>query len=204
MQWGTVGEWLSGAWCWLTDFERGTLAGWVSGVGSLAAAGTALWLAYDAQRGRLKLTCKIRSSFSGSVGGDLPEEIVLFVENNGQRETTIRQIKMCVGKRSNDKKCKVVRFKCKPELFPSDSLIFETDPLARLSDLLKSGGIYKRYIPLGVGKEVQKWVLSPVKEFISTKKEAKTVRFVLCTDRREYPIKRDDRLVKAIVNAIDQ
>jgi hypothetical protein len=80
----------------IADINWGSVADWVSGVGSLSAGIIALYLARASQRIRLKGYCGLRMS----VGfGTTPQELVSFVVTNiGTRGTVVNNISMRVGR----------------------------------------------------------------------------------------------------------
>ena len=74
----------------------GSVADWVSGIGSLSAAGMALYLAKSSQKIRLKGFCGLRVI----VGGGMPQTDVLSINvtNIGTRSTVVNNITMSVGR----------------------------------------------------------------------------------------------------------
>jgi hypothetical protein len=76
--------------------ELGSLADWVSGLGSFAAVVTALYLARDAQRIKLDGYCGLRVV----VGGGMPKKDLIFVSvtNVGSRAATVNNLGMRVGR----------------------------------------------------------------------------------------------------------
>ena len=80
----------------VADINWGSVADWVSGLGSLSAGIIALYLARASQRIRLKGYCCLRMI----VGfGTTPQEIVsVVVTNIGTRSTVINNISMRVGR----------------------------------------------------------------------------------------------------------
>jgi hypothetical protein len=73
----------------MSDINWGSVADWVSGLGSLSAGIIALYLARASQRIRLKGYCGLRMI----VGfGNTPQEVVSFVVTNvGTRSTVIKE-----------------------------------------------------------------------------------------------------------------
>ena len=80
----------------IADINWGSVADWVSGLGSLSAGIIALYLASASQRIRLKGYCGLRMI----VGfGTTPQEVVSFVVTNiGTRSTVINNISIRVGR----------------------------------------------------------------------------------------------------------
>lgn len=81
----------------LSNVDWGSVADWVSGLGSMSAAVIALYLARSAERIKLDGYCGLRIV----VGGGLPQEEILMIAatNIGSRGTVITNISMRVGKR---------------------------------------------------------------------------------------------------------
>lgn len=80
----------------IADIDWGSVADWVSGLGSLSAGIIALYLARASQRIRLKGYCGLRIIFGL---GTTPQEVVSFVATNiGTRSTVINNISMRVGR----------------------------------------------------------------------------------------------------------
>ncbi len=73
----------------------GSVAEWVSGIGSLAAVITALYLASSSRRVRLDGYCGLRRS----IGGGMPEAELLYinVRNIGSRSTIVNNIGIRIG-----------------------------------------------------------------------------------------------------------
>ena len=80
----------------VADINWGSVADWVSGLGSLSAGIIALYLAGASQRIRLKGYCGLRVIVSF---GTTPQEVVsVVVTNTGTRSTVINNISMRVGR----------------------------------------------------------------------------------------------------------
>ena len=79
----------------MAEIEWGTIADWVSGLGSLAAAGVALYVANSAQRVKLKGYCSHRLI----IGLAQPQEDVFSVQvtNVSQRPTVVTNIGFTFG-----------------------------------------------------------------------------------------------------------
>ena len=77
------------------------LGAWVAGIGSLAAAIIALWLARRGSKVRLRSNVGLRVM----IGGDSPKEELLEISttNVGERPVIISNIGWCIGKRKNKK-----------------------------------------------------------------------------------------------------
>jgi len=73
----------------------GSVADWVSGIGSLSAAIVALYLARWSQRIRLQGYCGLRVSVGG--GGPRDELVFVSVTNIGTRSTVVCNLGMRVG-----------------------------------------------------------------------------------------------------------
>lgn len=76
--------------------QIGSVADWVSGIGSLSAAVVALYVSYSAQRVRLRGNCGIRLLF----GGPFAEQVEVFsvsATNISQRPTVVTHIGFSFG-----------------------------------------------------------------------------------------------------------
>ena len=76
------------------------LAGSFSGICTLVAAGTALWLGGRAARIKLKAYVGLRLAIVGD-GSPSQEGLVISVTNLGERPVTINSVGWCVGKGRN-------------------------------------------------------------------------------------------------------
>lgn len=77
-----------------------TLGIWVSGIGTFAAAGIALWLALRREKVKLEARVGLRLSMGGGVS---EECLVFYVTNLGDRSVTVNNIGWCIGKKRNRK-----------------------------------------------------------------------------------------------------
>ncbi|MBO9740645.1 hypothetical protein J7432_16970 [Xanthomonas axonopodis pv. begoniae] len=78
----------------LAGIEWGSVADWVSGIGSLTAAIVAIWLAKRGERIKLRGYCGLRIL----IGGGHREDVVSFsVTNVGTRATVISNISVHTG-----------------------------------------------------------------------------------------------------------
>ena len=79
----------------MTEVEWGSVADWVSGIGSLAAAVVALYVAHSSQRVRLRAYCGHRLI----IGRSRPQESVFTVSatNISQRPTVVTNIGFTFG-----------------------------------------------------------------------------------------------------------
>lgn len=78
----------------VSGIDWGSIADWVSGIGSLTAAIVAIWLAKRGERIKLRGYCGLRLI----VGGGYREDVVTFsVTNVGTRATIISNISMHTG-----------------------------------------------------------------------------------------------------------
>ena len=89
-----VWSWIVAVGVWFTEFERGTFAELISGVGSLAAAIVAVCLAYKAQKIKLIGTLDLMVEYSTG------ERVVSITATNvGQRNATIKSIFFSIKRR---------------------------------------------------------------------------------------------------------
>lgn len=161
----------------------GSVADWVSGVGSLSAVVTALYLASDTKRIKLWGYCGIRLVVGA--GGPQQELVFLSVTNVGSRTATVSNIGMRVGLL----KKRVAVISAAKDLY-SDGV-----PLS-----LADGEVAKWGIPLTADK---KWIKELVDGFIKEKSDIASLRFFVQTTERtmklikpEQPLK--DEIRKAL------
>ena len=74
---------------------------WVAGLATLLAVMTALYLAKNVEKVRLKIFVGIREVFPGD--GSSPEHVCFDVTNVGQRPVTITGVGWVIGKRKKRK-----------------------------------------------------------------------------------------------------
>ena len=164
--------------------EWGSVASWVSGLGSFAAVATALYLSRDAQRIKLNGYCGLRVV----VGGGMPKKELLFISvtNIGSRPATISNIGMTVG-----------RFKKKRfAIITSVKDAYSDEIPVTIGD----GEVAKWGIPIGVDK---KWIKDLVNDFVLTEKDADTLRFVVYTTHgHDKILKPEEPLVNEIKKEI--
>ena len=76
------------------------LGTWLAGVGTLVAAGVALWLARRAEKVKLEVHVGVRALVFGG-GRPIEECLAIHVTNLGERPVTIVSVGWCVGKGRN-------------------------------------------------------------------------------------------------------
>ena len=86
-------SWIVAAGVWFTEFERGTVAEWFSGVASAAAVIVALWLAYKAHK--IKLVGQFDFMAAYPHGTKL---VAISATNVGQRNATVNNVAFCIQK----------------------------------------------------------------------------------------------------------
>lgn len=188
MLWGIV-EWFSGAWCWLTDFERGTLAGWISGVGSLAAAGTALWLAYDARKIKVAGSCDVEFIVTDS---SMKQVLAVSATNVGYRAVTITGISFRIkqGKFAKQRKDEQAM-----RLLPGHRIPGSSETQVTLADGERARWFYS--LMMIVGGFI-------TKKMIESERDAKALVCVLHTTHgKKISIKPTNGLVGMIFAALD-
>ena len=164
--------------------EWGSVASWVSGLGSFAAVATALYLSRDAQRVKLNGYCGLRVV----VGGGMPQKELLFVSvtNIGSRPATISNIGMTVGKFKKKRFAIITAVK---DAY-SDGI-----PVT-----IGDGEVAKWGIPVG---EDKKWIKDLVSDFVPTEQDADTLRLVVYTTHgHDKVLKPEELLVGEIKKAI--
>ncbi|MDA8015072.1 MAG: hypothetical protein MPK09_05625 [Gammaproteobacteria bacterium] len=210
-------SWLVCAGAWLIDFERGTLAGWISGAGSLAAAWVALYLGANANQAKLETTAKL---FHSPYHAEKTETIEIGIKNIGPRKVSVYHLEMCrvkirgislYGLKREYEACKEVRSYIEwisprekfriydaplsPYVEPSDPPSINSKGSSGVLDIGK-GSVW--VIPRNLDESAH----APLAELASTKKEAKTVKLVVCTDHGKFPIKSEKSVKKFLVSII--
>ncbi len=167
----------------ICSINWGSVADWVSGLGSMAAVITALYLASRSQKIKLSGYCGIRLVVS--TGGPQQQLVFLSVTNIGSRTATICNIGMSVG-----------RFKKRHAIIAALKDIYSDGIPVTLAD----GQVAKWGIPLN--KEMQ-WIKELVGGFVKTESDAHTLRFlVFPTHGAAKAIKPDHSLVEPILEAL--
>lgn len=170
----------------IADITWGSVADWVSGLGSLSAGIIALYLARASQRIRLKGYCGLRMI----VGfGTTPQEIVAFVVTNiGTRSTVINNISMRVG-----------RFKKKR--FAIITMVRDQYSVG-IPYPLADGQDAHWGVPLDQSRS---WIKDLCNDFIQTPSDVKTLQFRVHTSHGDDLVLRpEEPLRKAILEAIER
>ncbi len=162
----------------------GSLADWVSGLGSLAAVVTALYLSKNAQRIKLTGYCGIRLIVG--TGGPMQELFYVSITNVGRRTAVINNIGLRVG------------------LFKKRYAII-TVVKDKYSDgvpiSLADGQVANWSIPLDVDK---KWINELVSDgCVASQSDAKSLRVTVHTTHGAVKIiKPEPKLVEEIIRAV--
>jgi hypothetical protein len=163
----------------------GTLADWVSGIGSLSAAGVALYVSFEAKRIDLKGTCGIRNIVGGNVT-DHPRLINISAVNLGTRSTTVTMISMRIGKRRSYKYA----------VIPMHQSLYS----AGLPLTLNDGQRVDWSLEIDSTDSVIRDLSS---EFIESHQQLKTLVFQIHTSHgKVINIKPEDALIKLFANVI--
>ncbi|MDA7972547.1 MAG: hypothetical protein MPK10_08295 [Gammaproteobacteria bacterium] len=163
--------------------QWGTVAEWVSGLGALAAAVAAVWLARDAQRIKIRGTCGVAKTAShNGVPTENTVSLWLSVVNCDTRPVTISDIVI----KSRKKSVSI------GELFRSSAWLPSTTVPATLCD----GESKKFFHPLAdVVRKLSE------KKMMQKKSDAKKLRFVAHTTRGQYKsFGPNEDLVNAMTN----
>lgn len=170
----------------VADVNWGSVADWVSGLGSLSAGIIALYLARASQRIRLKGYCGLRVI----VGfGTTPQEVVsLVVTNIGTRSTVVNNISISVG-----------RFRKKR---------FAIITLARdqysvgIPYALADGQDAHWGIPLDQSRT---WIKDLCDGFVHTPDDVKTLQFRVHTSHGDdFVLRPEEPLCKAMLEALER
>lgn len=144
----------------------GSVADWVSGLGSFAAVVTALYLATDSQKIKLDGYCGLRLL----IGGGTPEQEFLWISvtNVGSRTAIVNNVGMTVGRRKK-KRHAIITVSKDPY---SDGL-----PVS-----LADGQFAKWGIPM---TNDRKWIKDLVGDgFVKTEDDVDTLRFLVYTTQK--------------------
>jgi hypothetical protein len=161
----------------------GSIADWISGLGSLSAVITALYLSRETQRIKLQGYCGIRLV----VGGGEPQKELIFlsVTNIGHRTTVVNNIGMRVG-----------RIKKRFAIITSYKDLYSDGIPVNVAD----GEVVKWSIPLINDKE---WIRDLANGFVKSESDARSLRFcVYTTHGTVLTIKPEKQLVKEICLAL--
>lgn len=168
----------------MSSVNWGSVADWVSGLGSLAAVITALYLATDSQRIKLTGYCGLRLIVGG--GGPQQELVFLSVTNIGSRAATINNIGMRVG-----------RFKKRQAIITAFRDAYSDGVPVTLQD----GDVGKWGIPVG---DDRKWIKDLANGFVKTASDAKSLRFLVFTTHGEIKvIKPESPLVEDMIKQFE-
>ena len=170
----------------VADINWGSVADWVSGLGSLSAGIIALYLARASQRIRLKGYCGLRVI----VGfGTTPQEVVsVVVTNIGTRSTVINNISMRVG-----------RFRKKR--FAIITLVRDQCSVG-IPYALADGQDAHWGIPLDQSRT---WIKDLCDGFVQTPDDVKTLQFRVHTSHGDDLVLRpEEPLRKAILEALEK
>lgn len=200
MQWSLVAQWADVAVTLMVVVAVVAVARWQARNDEKArqnANKVALQIASNAYKAKLKGVCKIANSFF--------PEFALEVENIGPHTMVIRHIEMWVGKQqAKQDGHDAVEFRKKPENISPD-YTFKFIMPAVLPDesleVLEVGKSCTLFVPRNFD---EKKARATFKEFVRNEKEAKTVRFVVCTDYGKFPVKTCKCAVDALSRAVTQ
>jgi hypothetical protein len=163
--------------------DWGSVADWVSGLGSLSAVVTALYFASDSQKIKLDGYCGIRLVVGN--GGPQKELIWISVTNVGSRTAIINNVGMRIG-----------RFKKRRAIITFSKDIYSDGVPVELAD----GQVAKWGLPL---TEDKKWIKDLVDGFIETEDDIRTLRFTIFTTHGAMKvIKPEDSLKQEIQKAL--
>jgi hypothetical protein len=164
------------------EIDWGSVADWVSGIGSLTAAIVALYLARRSERIRLKGYAGIRSLFFPGV--PTQEIFAVSATNVGTRSTVVNNIGMRVG-RFQKKRRAVIN-------------INPTQYSAGVPCSLADGQTANWHIPLDAQKT---WIKDLCGAIVKTKDDIRTLRFVVHTSHGDDLVLKPDETVTEILLA---
>jgi len=142
----------------------GSVADWVSGLGSLVASGVALYLGLSHARIKLSGTCGLRTILGG--GAPAIEVFNVWVVNRGTRTTVVTNIGLSVGRHRKTRRHAIV-------LFPRDPGYSPGMPYS-----LADGVSASWSVPTGVDRA---WLTELCGNLITTEKDLATLLFIVST-----------------------
>lgn len=167
---------------------------------------------HNENRARLKVAGTFSTSGITRIERLMREEIRIKIENVGAKDVIIHHIELCrekkrgiwfFGRKSELDPCKFVESRKEHEprvdAFMLWNVAFIGDPSKmESSEVLEAGKSCARFIPLNLSPNVHDLFT----QLVATKKEAKTVRFVVCTDYGKFPVKSDKDVKKFVVRSV--
>lgn len=160
----------------------GSVADWVSGLGSMSAGGIALYLARASERIRLRGFCGIRTMVGG--GFEPVDMFFLSVTNVGMRSTVINNVSMRVG-----------RFRKKRHAIIT---VVKDQSSVGVPYTVADGQDAYWGIPLG---ENNRWIRDICDGFILSPSDARTLRFRIHTNHGEVlTLKPEQEFVDTILH----
>ena len=168
----------------ICEINWGSLADWVSGLGALAAAIVALYLARRSERIRLRAHCNISTLFFP--GSHKQEVIAVSATNIGTRTTVINNIGMRVGPRRNRRHAVIG--------FNADRWS------AGIPHTLADGQSANWYIELDPDRT---WIKDLSKSMVKTAADVDSLRFVIHTSHgQDHVVGPTDNLKEALLAEI--
>jgi hypothetical protein len=166
----------------------GSVADWVSGIGSLTAAIAALYLARRSERIRLRGYCGLRVV----LGGGMPQQDLLSISvtNVGTRATIVNNISMSVGRGRLRKKRHAIITVVKDHYSPG------------IPYALPDGHVAHWGIPIDKEKT---WFVDLCDGFVKNKDEIESIRFHIHTNHgEELTIVPEENFRKAVGDALEK
>lgn len=170
----------------MSEINWGSVADWVSGIGSLSAAMVALHLARSADKIKLKGYCGLRVIVGQGMS---PLDVVsVSVTNIGTRSTVVNNIGVQVGRRRNKR-------------FAILTVVKDAYSVG-VPYALADGQNAHWCIPLDADKN---WIKDLCKDFVSTPDDVASLRFSVHTNHGEtLLIKPEENLRKAVLDVVNK
>jgi len=168
-----------------TNITWGSVADWVSGLGSMSAGIIALYLSRESQRIRLRGYCGLRVLVGG--GGPKQDLVSISVTNIGTRATIVNNISIRAG-----------LFKTRLAIITMPKDAFSVGIPYSLAD----GHEAHWGIPLDQNKS---WLRDLCKDFILNEHDVRTLRFRIHTSHGDFfTLKPEEPLLNAIIKILGE
>lgn len=202
-----VWSWIVATGAWLVKFERGTLAGWIAGLGSLAAAIAAVNLARQATRAKLVCWCEIENMSIKEIDAlpkyireryEYPVQLEVSVFNAGPASAIIHDIRMQIGSGNTKEIYFLENIKAiyhDPEYGFLDYDPTDREKLQVFPVMLASGETTKWCVIVGEQDDQNNLGKELLGNFVTTEHDAKKLCFLLRSNHtrvKKIKLKRED------------
>ena len=198
-----IGSWFAKQGDFLEWFAA--FGAWSAGATTVLATWVALYLGIAANHAKLKATGVFAKSNGGIIYG-----IQMKIKNVRAKDVTIKCIAMCRIKKMRSlglsgfkrkfESCRGVFSQKEGDtsFFGSAFYMDRTKQFPEQEEVLESGKTCTRLITIDFFADSHDYLL----DLAETKKEAKTVQFVVCTDYGNFPVESDQSVKKFLVDVL--